>query len=223
MNCEGLRGSYERYARGTAGERERGEIRAHLDRGCEVCLAGVKRAMETAAAPAEAPRPFGWAPFWAAAAVLSLAAAVYFSGRERQFAEDVERAQRRLRAQSVELARFQQASAILDAPGGMAASFGEKQPPTGAVFANAEGVLLMAAGLPAPPAGMAFEMWVIPKGATPIPAGMFRPGAGGAAMHVSRLRCAPGGTVMATLENEAGAGRPTSAPVIAAALPAVAR
>ena len=28
---------------------ERGEIRAHLNRGCEVCMAGVKRALETTA------------------------------------------------------------------------------------------------------------------------------------------------------------------------------
>src|SRR5208283_4027196 len=97
MNCEELRDYYGKYACGAAGEPERGEIRAHLDRGCEVCIAGVKRAVEMAAAPPKAPRRFGWAPFWAAAAVLSLAAAVYFSGRERQFAEDAQRLQRRLR------------------------------------------------------------------------------------------------------------------------------
>jgi anti-sigma-K factor RskA len=223
MNCEELREFYGRYARGVAGEPERGEIRAHLDGGCEVCMAGVKRAVETAAASWEAPRRFGWAPFWAAAAVLSLAAAAYFSGRERQSAEEVQRLQGRLRAQTIDLVRFHEAFAILDSPGAMAASFGGTQPASGAVFANREGVLLIAGNLPAPSAGMAFEMWVIPRGARPAPAGMFRPDAGGAAMHVSRQRCAPGDTVEVTMENEAGAGVPTSTPVIAATMPGAAR
>src|SRR5580700_659366 len=49
MNCDQLREHYELYALGIAEEPERGEIRAHLDRGCEVCGAGVKRALETMA------------------------------------------------------------------------------------------------------------------------------------------------------------------------------
>jgi len=223
MNCEELRDYYGKYACGAAGEPERGEIRAHLDRGCEVCIAGVKRAVEMAAAPSEAPRRFGWAPFWAAAAVLSLAAAVYFSGRERQFAEDAQRLQRRLRAQTIDLVRFREAFGILDSPGTMIASFGETQQAKGQVFANDSGVLLIAGSLPTPPAGTAWQMWVISKAATPAPAGMFRPDAGGAVMHVSRQRCAPGDTVEVTLENEAGADRPTSTPVIAATMPGATR
>src|ERR1700722_6781018 len=49
MNCDQLREQYELYALGIAEEPERGEIREHLDRGCEVCGAGVKRALETMA------------------------------------------------------------------------------------------------------------------------------------------------------------------------------
>ncbi|HMD70047.1 MAG TPA: anti-sigma factor [Bryobacteraceae bacterium] len=220
MNCDELRESYGMYARGAAGEPQRGEIRVHLDRGCEACTAGIKRAVEMAAARPQAPRRIGWAPFWAAAAVLSLAAALYFSGRERQSAEDARRFERRLRAQTVELVRFREAFTVLDSPGAMVASFGETQQVSGRVFANRAGVLLLAANLSAPPAGMAWQMWVIPKGARPAPAGMFRPDAGGAAVHVSRQPCAPGDMVEVTLENEAGANAPTSAPVIAAVMPA---
>jgi RNA polymerase sigma-70 factor (ECF subfamily) len=236
-NCEELRESYEMYALGAAGEPERGEIRAHLDRGCEVCTSGVRRAIELAALPAETEtaadpparlrrrilasagfeqKRFGWAPFWAAAAVLLLAAAVYFSGRERQFAEDVERAQDRLRAQTSELAHLNQAFAVLDAPDTMAVSFGEGRPVQGEIFANRSGVLLIARNLPAVPAGMALQMWVIPKGAKPQPAGLFRPDANGAAMHLARRSCAPGDTVAVTVENESGADRPTAEPIIVA-------
>ena len=62
MNCEELREHYDLYALDIAEEPERGEIRAHLNRGCEVCMAGVKRALETAAlmgatAPPAQPSP----------------------------------------------------------------------------------------------------------------------------------------------------------------------
>lgn len=49
MNCENLREHYDLYALGIAEEPERSEIRAHLDRGCDTCVAGVRRSQETAA------------------------------------------------------------------------------------------------------------------------------------------------------------------------------
>ena len=60
MNCEELREHYELYALNIAEEPERGEIREHLNRGCEVCLSGVKQALQIAAllgasAPAATP------------------------------------------------------------------------------------------------------------------------------------------------------------------------
>jgi hypothetical protein len=92
MNCPELQDHYELYALGLADEPERGEIRMHLDRGCEVCMAEIKRARETMAllggsAELAAPSPrlrrrilasagaeqrrFGWAPFLAGATALS--------------------------------------------------------------------------------------------------------------------------------------------------------
>ena len=230
MNCEELRDHYERYALGVAGQPERGEIRAHLDRGCERCTSGVNRAIESVTPPRRSSasdgsglKRFGWAPFWAAAAVLLLAAAVYFGGRERQFAEDLAQVQERLRAQTSELAHLKQAFAMLNAPDTIAVSFGGKQPVTGNLFVNRNGVLLISGNLPAPPAGMAFEMWVIPNGGTPAPAGMFRPDANGNVMHMSRQRYAPGDAVTVTLEKEAGADLPTSAPIVAVPIPAASR
>lgn len=240
MNCEELREFYELYALGVADEPERGEIRAHLNRGCEVCMGGVKRANEMAAllggtSPAAPPSPklrrrilasvgfeqnkFGWAPFWAAAAVLSLVAAVYFSGREREFAEEARGLQDQIRNQTTELARLNEAFSILNGPDTVVTSFGEKQPAKGKVFANPRGVLLIASNLPQAPAGKAYEMWVIPKGAKPVPAGMFQSATDGTAMHLWRRTMTPGDTVAVTMEVEAGVDAPTSAILIVAPLP----
>ena len=62
MNCNDLREYYELYAIGVADEPERSEIRAHLNRECEECMQGMKRAREIASllagsAPSAAPSP----------------------------------------------------------------------------------------------------------------------------------------------------------------------
>src|ERR1700730_9355916 len=112
MNCEQLQGHYELFAIGVAEEPERGEIRAHLNRGCEVCMAGVKGAAEivalvgSSAAPVQPPkhlrrrilasvgveqRTFGWIPVWAAAAVLLALVAGYFAKEQRRSAQEAQR------------------------------------------------------------------------------------------------------------------------------------
>ena len=108
MTREELQDSYELYVWAWPATEERDEIRDHLNRGCEVCMAEVKRARHVAALMGQTPalatpspklrkrilasvgfeqRRFGWAPFLAAALLLSLFAAFYFSGRERDFAD----------------------------------------------------------------------------------------------------------------------------------------
>ena len=49
MNCGELRDHYELYVIGVAGEPERSEIGAHLDRQCAVCTPGIQRAREVVA------------------------------------------------------------------------------------------------------------------------------------------------------------------------------
>ena len=80
-------------------------------------------------------------------------------------------------------------------------------------------MLLIASNLPTLPAGKALETWVIPKVAKPVPAGMFRPDANGAAMYMMRRSISPGDIVAVTVENEAGVDQPTTTPIIAAAMP----
>ena len=246
MNCEQLREHYELYAIGLAEEPARGEIREHLERGCEVCMAGIKQAREMAAilggtaalaAPSPKlrrrilasagvePRRLGWwAPFWSVAAVCAIFAAAFFSGRERDLAGQLVRTREQAREQTIQLTRLTEAFAILNGPDTTEASFGgsQPQPPKGKVFVNpSQGVLLMASNLPPARSGKIYEMWIIPKGGKPVPAGLFQSATEGTALYVRRgaVDVNTTGAVAVTLENEGGAPQPTSEPIIVAAIP----
>jgi anti-sigma-K factor RskA len=166
---------------------------------------------------------FGWAPALAAVAALSLCAAVYFSGREREFSQEARSLLARNRSQNIELTRLNEAFAIVNGADTTATSFGEKQPnPRGRVFVNpSQGVLLIASNLAVAPEGKAYEMWVIPKGGkAPVAAGMFQAHSDGTAMHVELCAVDMASTmaVAVTLEDAAGVSAPTTTPVIVAAL-----
>jgi anti-sigma-K factor RskA len=245
VSCQELTDHYELYVLGLADEPEQAEIQAHLARGCDVCGPAVRRARECVAvlgatAPFIEPSPkfrrrllasagfeqrrFGWTPIWAAATALALVAAVYFSGRERQFASELGRVRGQMRQQTIELTRLNDALSILNAPDTTETIFGQGQsaPPKGKVFVNpAAGVLLLASNLPPAPAGKIYEMWVIPKTGTPRPAGLFQSETSGTAMHLQQGPVDVGSTaaVAVTLENEGGAQQPTSQPLIVAPIP----
>ena len=57
MNCAELRDYYELYAMGVAAEPERTEIREHMERNCEVCVAEMKRARQIVALLGGSARP----------------------------------------------------------------------------------------------------------------------------------------------------------------------
>ncbi len=244
MSCDQLQDHYELYAMGVADEPEGSEIRAHLNRGCEVCVTELKRAQALTAAlsglaePA-APSPnlrrrilasvgaeqrhFAWMPVLAAATALSLFAAVYFAGRERGFAEEANQLRARMRDQAVELARLNEAFAILNGPETKMVTFGagQTQPPKGKFFVNPSlGVLLMASNLPPAPAGKVYEMWLVPKSGNPARAGEFRSESNGTAMHIRPGAVDPStiSAVAVTMENEGGADRPTPPILFAAPL-----
>jgi len=244
MNCSELRDHYQLYALGLAEEPERSEIRDHLDRGCEVCMREVKQARELTAMVASTAAPlvpsprlrkrilaaagaesysFGWAAGLAGVAALSLCAALYFAGRERQYFAESATLRAQTRSQDIELTRLNEAFAILNGVDTTVTTFGEKQPkPKGRVFCNPSmGVLLIASNLPMAPAGKAYEMWVIPKGGkAPVSAGMFQARSDGTAMHTEMISMDMSNTaaVAVTLEDAAGANAPTTTPVIVAAL-----
>ncbi len=83
-----------------------------------------------------------------------------------------------------------------------------------------QGVLLIASNLFPTPADKIYEMWLIPKGAKPVPAGLFQSQRDGQAMHVrpGAVDLAATAAVAVTIENQAGADQPTTTPLIVAAL-----
>jgi anti-sigma-K factor RskA len=248
MNCEELREHYELYALDIAEDPERGEIRSHLNRGCEVCMAGVRRALQSAAligstAPAVEPSPqlrrrilasvgsedrrSSWLPGWVAALAMAALAgiAMYFALNNRRYSQEISRLSEQLRTQSAQMVRLTEAFAILSGPRTTEVSFGglQPRPPQGKVFVNpTRGVLLLASNLPPTSGDKIYEMWIIPKGAKPVPAGLFQSRDDGSAMHVrpGAVDVASTAAVAVTVENQAGADQPTTTPLIVAPLAA---
>jgi hypothetical protein len=162
-------------------------------------------------------RSFGWAPWLGLVAALSLVGAFYFEARERSSLEELAAVRSQMRQQAVDLTRLNEAMTIMNGADTRQVNFGAG--PKGKVFVNpALGVLLIATNLPPAPAGKAYEMWVIPKGAKPVPAGMFQSQADGTAMHIQSGPVDMNGmTVAVTMEDHAGAAQPTP-PILFAAL-----
>jgi hypothetical protein len=245
MNCPELRDHYEMYALGLADQPERDEIRAHLDRGCEVCMAEMKRAREMAAllggtsAPAT-PSPklrrrilasvgveqrgWGLTPWLAGSTVMFLAAAVYFGGREWDFSREVVRLTDQMRSLNIERTRLSEAFALMNGADTTVTSFGEKKPvPKGKLFYNPSmGALLIASNLPPAPAGKAYELWLIPKakGASPVRAGMFQSQTDGTVMRMmpGPIDANVNAAVAVTMEVDSGVDAPTGSILIVAPL-----
>jgi len=245
MNCPELRDHYELYALGLAENPERDEIRAHLDRGCEVCMPAMKHARElvallggSSASAAPSPklrrrilasagveqRAFGWAPLLAGAAAMFLAAAIYFGGREWDFSRQVVRLTAESRAQIIELTRLNEEMQLMTGADTTVTSFGEKKPvPKGRLYYNpSKGALLIASNLPQAPAGKAYELWLIPKakGASPVRGEMFQSQGDGTVLQMipGPIDATTTAAIAVTLENEAGVDAPTTTPVIVAPL-----
>jgi anti-sigma-K factor RskA len=244
MNCDELRESYERYALGIAEPPEASAIREHLARDCQTCLAGIRSALEllallgATAPPLEPParlrsrvlatvesRPQRAPWSWVGAAVVAVAilAAIFFNAKAHRAAAELARLRAQADLQARELTRLQAALDILNQPDARQVVFGAgaSPPPRGRIFLDPKrGVLLLASNLPPAPAGKAYEMWVIPQGAKPVPAGLFQSSADGTALHVlaGPVDVARTGAVAVTLEAAGGAPQPTSQPLIVAGL-----
>jgi hypothetical protein len=152
-------------------------------------------------------------------AALAAAAVLYQTQRT---SEEIASLQQEMQRSATEVVNLRAALNLLQAPETREVTFGQgaPAPPRGRVFYNPSGVLLIAANLPAPPAGKAYEMWIIPKDSKPAPAGMFSSGAQGTAAHFfgASSRVSETDTVAVTLEVAAGVDAPTSQPLIAVRL-----
>ncbi len=67
--------------------------------------------------------------------------------------------------------------------------------------------------------GKTYEMWIIPKGGKPVPAGTFAPSADGSALHLrtGAVDIASTAAVAVSIENEGGVSSPTANQIIIAA------
>jgi anti-sigma-K factor RskA len=243
--CQELSDSYELYALGVlSGDDERATqtgIDAHLARGCENCRRGVADAtalnvgimtfVDTEIPRARLKRRVmasigvekpGWGWVWAVASACLLLLALWLGVQERNRATELADARRSLLDVQGQRDHLTQAMQFLSDPQTQPASFGRGQsaPPRGYVFLHPQmGVLLIASNLPAAGTGKAYEMWVIPKGGAPRPAGLFQSD-GKSGLHILNgpVDIAVLGAVAVTLEPEAGSPAPTSMPIIVAPL-----
>jgi|SRR5579871_1242896 len=243
MTCDELRDQYELYALGALEGEELSELGEHLRRQGDPCVEGVRNARARMASLAllapeaqpparlrakvinmvsEPKRSWNWAAPWAIA-MLGLAVLAMWLGVSRR---EQARVLNQLRAESqrktVELARLTEAFALMNDPAAKQAVFGESSPkPRGRVFVNPQqGVLLLASNLTPAPAGKIYEMWIIPKGGAPAPAGLFQSEPDGTAMYLRKgaVDMASAAIIAVTVEPEAGSLAPTSTPLIAATL-----
>jgi anti-sigma-K factor RskA len=242
MSCDELRDQYELYALGVLDAPGRAELDEHLQREGDPCIERVQHARQLVSslalmAPESRPparlrsrvvglvsepkRSWFGVPAWIAVAALVIVA-VWLLNTRRIQDRTLADARNELSRKNVELAQLNEAFALMNDPAAKQVVFGEAAPkPRGRVFVNPkQGVLLLASNLTPAPAGKIYEMWIIPKGGTPLPAGLFQSQSDGTAMYLRKgvVDVASTAVIAVTLEPEAGSQAPTTTPLIAAAL-----
>lgn len=166
---------------------------------------------------------FTWNFAWAGIAALAFVGLLWFSIQDRKLSTQLADARRqvaeqaaRLEATNSDLTRVRDAMTFLSLPDTEVLLTGRTAalPPRGRAFVNrGAGVLLIADRLPPTGPGKTYEMWIIPKGGSPVPAGLFQSDPGGNALHLHRAQVQPGSVVAVTVEPEAGSPAPTSTPL----------
>jgi anti-sigma-K factor RskA len=240
MTCEQLKDSYELYSLGLLEDEERAEVDAHLGRGCQECNQYLKDALAVSAlmlsqAPDVVPpsrlkrrvlasvgvQRTGWTWLAAVAAAAMLVVVLWMSFDRHTRETELADARRTLQATVAERDRLELAFSFLNQPETRQVNFGDGQPapPRGKIFVHEKlGVLLIASNLPPLPPGKTYEMWTIPKGGAPRPAGLFQSDTQGTALHISSgpVDAASLGAVAVTVEPESGSSTPTMPLVLAA-------
>lgn len=220
MNCEELRPDYPAYAMGTAEDPERSEITAHLERHCDVCVPGVRSALATVASMSLAvkqvdppkrlrkriiamvtPEPGqSWFSFglpWAVSSALAIALLVVAIPRAVNPTETA----------------YKEVISILNDPLTKDAAFGEPAARGRFFVSPGKGVVFIAAHLPKLDPGRTFEMWVIPAGGKPSPAGTFHALADSTAVyfHQGPVNAA---AMAISVEPDGGSPQPTTTPIV---------
>jgi hypothetical protein len=235
MTCDEIRELLELWAMGLLESEEQAAIGEHLAGGCEICnrnlgtAAGLNAAILASAPQADASpnlrarvigmvRPGGhsrWSPWLGAAAAVLAAALVWTAVDRGRINSELFATRRELVASESEAQRLNAAFSFLRDPQTRPASARpEANQPHGTYFISPKGVLLIASNLPALAAGRTYQMWIIPKGQAPRPAGLFRPDATGSAIHFESAPVdVPSAEALAiSVEPEVGSTAPTTTP-----------
>jgi len=245
MTCAELSEQYELFALGVLEDPELSELHAHLARHCDVCTAEVRRAaarmsaLASLAPDTEPPNDlrkrvlasvgivphfrWNWMQTWATLAAAVVLGLFYVGHLRRERIRDIalRDAMEQVKQSDAEAARLKDVLALMNAPETIirVSSEGAAHPPQGKVFLNPkQGVLLLASNLPPAPAGKTYEMWLIPAGGKPVPAGLFQTELNGTAVHLQKGPVDVGatGAIAVTLESEGAAPQPTSQPLLVA-------
>ncbi|WP_321474757.1 anti-sigma factor [uncultured Paludibaculum sp.] len=241
MTCDNYSEEFELYALGLLEPDEQAEMGAHLNTGCETCQAPLRRALVLNSmimrsvnelAPRRSLRSAvlrtltgrdhspAWAFIWAGLATGLLTLTVWMGNRNHEREQQLADARHQLESQKVRSARIQQALAVLSDPGTRLATAGQEEvQPRASYFLNPKrGVVMIGAHLTGLDPAHVYQMWIIPKGQNPKPAGLFRPDDAGNAVHLFETQLAPGTTAALALsvEPEAGSAAPTTTPILVA-------
>jgi anti-sigma-K factor RskA len=237
MSCESNRELLELYALGVLDADEREAVESHLRDNCIRCTAGLRHArafnsgvlgslpleeppaglrarVVNSVRPIRARAPVAWIGLAA-----GLAAATIWLGLDNQRRSNelsVARIEsRNLQRRSEELGRS--LAFLRDPETRPAVSKPDANRPRGTYFVNPRsGVMLIASNLPVPTTGRVYEMWIIPKGQAPRPAGLFRPEANGSVVHLQSgpVDLSSVQAFAITEEPEAGSTAPTTTPFL---------
>jgi anti-sigma-K factor RskA len=158
----------------------------------------------------------GWA-----AAVAAIAIAVLFRQQNSDLRQHMLQVETNSVKQDQQLREAKQLLATLTSPDAvhftLVAGNIPPQPQGKAIYVRSSGTLVfLGSNLPAIPPQKAYELWLIPTNGAPIPAGLFKPDARGAAavIHPPLPIGVEAKTFAITIEPEAGSSAPTSQPVM---------
>lgn len=236
MTCDELQDDYGTYVLGALDGEALDELRAHLARQCEVCSSGVRSARSLVAGLAgtvplvDPPKRLRarilalvepqkqWTlltKVLAFATALSVFFTVHIWLRHDEMHRVFDQAEARWHQQDSELTRMKETLALLEDPGAKEVTFG-KGARGRVVISPKHGVAFSGQNMAALAPGKTYEMWIIPKGGKPVPAGTFAPEPDGSALHLQSgpVDIASTAAVAVSIENEGGVASPTADQII---------
>lgn len=166
-----------------------------------------------------------WVTWWTtlgwAATVAALMLAVFLRQQNSDLRRRVTELESSSSRQDQQLLEAKQLLATLTSPGALhftlVAGNTPPQPQGKAIYVSQSGTLVfLANNLPAIPPQKAYELWLIPTSGAPVPAGLFKPDAHGAAavIHPPLPVGVEAKAFAITIEPEAGSPTPTSQPIM---------